>query len=235
MKCSKAKKYISEYVDGSLDDKLSRELEEHLDKCPECSRLLVDFQKIVEDAQNLEPYSPSEYAWENIKSHLTKGLSVFPSEEQEEKRRMNIFSFSPALKFGLSAAAVLLIVGAAFFFGLNFGRENALISPALAQKRALNKLEEAEYHYRKAIDALMEAVTSPENVVSPEVARVFQANLEVINLTINGYKEAVLSDPDDIESRNALMAAYAEKVSFLNKMLTMSEKTSRAHEELTIL
>ncbi|MBN1271878.1 MAG: zf-HC2 domain-containing protein [Candidatus Aminicenantes bacterium] len=235
MKCSKAKKLISEYVDGELDDKQSRMLEEHLDKCPECSRLLVDFQKIVEDAENLDPYSPSEYAWENIKSRLTGGLSTFPAEEPQGRRKMNLLFGSPALKFGLSAAAVLIVVAAAFFFGLNVNRNGDFLPPDKAQEKALAKLEEAEYHYRKAIDALMEAVSSPENVVSPEMAAVFRANLEVINLSITGYKGAVLMDPSDIESRNALITAYAEKVTFLNKMLTMSKKTSYAQEELTTL
>jgi len=51
MKCAKAKKFISEYIDGDLDKAKASSLEKHLDACPDCQKLLKDFKQIKQKAK----------------------------------------------------------------------------------------------------------------------------------------------------------------------------------------
>ncbi len=51
MRCSKARKLISEYIDRSLQARKNTSVEQHLDICPDCRHLLEDFEAIVEDAK----------------------------------------------------------------------------------------------------------------------------------------------------------------------------------------
>ncbi len=70
MRCSKARKLISEYIDGSLQAWKSASVEQHLNVCPGCRHLLEDFEEIVEDAKKLEELAPSDQTWLKIKAGL---------------------------------------------------------------------------------------------------------------------------------------------------------------------
>jgi len=45
--CKKHFKRISEYLDGELDDRASRDIEESLEKCPECLECLNSLKKSI--------------------------------------------------------------------------------------------------------------------------------------------------------------------------------------------
>jgi len=68
MRCSTAKKLISDYIDHSLDSKKVSALEHHLQQCPDCKALLKDFERIIEEAQDLESLAPSSETWLKIKT-----------------------------------------------------------------------------------------------------------------------------------------------------------------------
>ena len=59
MRCFRAKRLISECMDGKINDKQNLNLEQHLGSCQDCKQLFVDFQAIVEKAKNLEDLTPS--------------------------------------------------------------------------------------------------------------------------------------------------------------------------------
>ena len=59
------------------------------------------------------------------------------------------------------------------------------------------------------------------------MAAIFRTNLAVVDASINACKKAVLSDPDDIESRNYLLAAYREKTNLLTEMMGVTGKPFR--------
>ena len=45
--CKKHFKRISEYLDGELDDRACKEIEENLEKCPECLEYLNSLKKSI--------------------------------------------------------------------------------------------------------------------------------------------------------------------------------------------
>jgi predicted anti-sigma-YlaC factor YlaD len=230
MRCTKAKKLISEYIDGSLDARKIAGLEQHLDRCPDCRELFKDFQTITRDAKQLGEVSPSPHAWLKIRERLTtEGQTVLtlPTRKREG------FAF-PKLKYALSSALVLVVIVGIVIFGLWYMKGREGLEGLDAQSHTLAKLAEAEHHYQLAVKALWEAVSSQEGSLDPQVAEVFQTNLEIIDMSIAACKEAVLSEPEDIDARNYLLAAYKEKVDFLNEMLVARGTSSRQKAKKTI-
>jgi len=46
--CKKYFEKISEYLDGELDDRICKEIEEHLKNCPECLECLNSLKKSIQ-------------------------------------------------------------------------------------------------------------------------------------------------------------------------------------------
>jgi len=215
MRCSAAKQKISDYIDNELNSTEKQILEKHLEECPECQKLHEDFIKIKADAKGLAEFSPSGQTWFQIAAGIKEKQKKVIHPAPKRQRRYN-FSFN---SFGWVLSAVLLlviIVGAVTIIP-------KLTLPATgSQQYVVSKLEEAENYYQKAIDALWEAVSDQENSFDPQLFAVFQKNLNIIDESISACREAVLSRPNNLDSRNFLLAAYKEKRSLLQDMMAVS-------------
>jgi hypothetical protein len=226
MRCKKAKKLISDYIDGELDSSQRSSLEDHLEECEECRKFMEDTQRIAHTAQELEAGSPSPYVWTRIK-HGLKAQS--PSYEAPRKR---VWRWSPQLKYAVGVLSLLVVVGAVVIGITYFGNQRG-VSLFGTQNEVIANLKQAEKHYKKAIESMMKAVEAQENGMDPEVAKVFQANLELIDSSIASLQEAVLSDPQDVENRNILLAAYKEKTDLLYKLLNVKDYSPQKGESET--
>ena len=223
MNCKKAKKLISDYVDGELDMTKRSSLEEHLESCKECRKILEDYKRIAGTARQLEAGYPSPYVWTRIKQRLETST---PSYEGAKRRP---WSWSPQLTYAVSLLSVLLIVGAVLI-GIYYLGNQKSISPFEQQDEVIANLKKAEKHYKLAIESMMKAAEAQENGMDPEVAEVFQANLNLIDSSIAACREAVLTDPRDIDSRNILLAAYKEKADLLYELLNVKEYSPKKGE-----
>ena len=67
------------------------------------------------------------------------------------------------------------------------------------------------------------------------MAEVFRTNLEIINTSIAACKQAVLSEPYSVETRNYLLAAYKEKADLLTEMIEVKDIYSHKRELETSL
>lgn len=59
---------LSSYIDSELSDRRLREVEEHLEACPECRRRLAGLERVVERLGSLEPGLPP--------AHMARGISA---------------------------------------------------------------------------------------------------------------------------------------------------------------
>ncbi len=218
MRCAKARRLISEDVDGGLDARRSRGLRRHLESCPECRDVLADFEALVRDAGSLEAPEPPDRVWLRVKAGLqTAGREPAPAVAVPG------FAFGPA-RWRLAAAAfvALTLVAGGVLVGLRLTRTG--MAPADPERYTLAKLDEAEHYYQLAIKSLSEAFAAGKKDLAPEVAEMFQKNLDVVDLTIRACRAAVVAEPDNIEARDFLLTAYREKMTLLDRVLTY-EKT----------
>lgn len=214
MRCSKAQKLISEYLDGELDVRRETHLRQHLGGCAECREVLADFQAVVKEAGRLEETIPSDFVWMKIKAGLETGA-----------KRRNFLPFSPALQYSLGALLAVALIAGGLFFGLR-GRE---------ETTTMAKLKEAEHYYQLAIRALDDALASQKNGMDPELARVLDQNLKVIDSSIAACERYVRSDPDNVGARTTLLAAYGKKVGFLTDLVEIKKKSPLGIETKTSL
>jgi len=221
MRCRKAQEWISRSVDGELDPGRAARLERHLEKCAECRAFAEDMRKIVEEASGLAAPEPSDRVWSNIRAGLEAG-TLRPSAEGARLDRRPLFGLSLAtLRYAGAAALALILVASGIIVGTRLGREEVRLSPQEREAYTLAKLDEAESHYEQASRALGEAFAAGKGALPPEVVELFERNLSVIDSAIQACRAAVLAEPDDLEARNYLMAAYTKKITLLDSALDL--------------
>lgn len=221
MTCRKSRKYISRSIDGDLSDRESARLECHLAACGECRTLGEDLRKIVDRAARLETPEPSERVWMSIRSGLTREQAAAAAGRSGAIRRPAFGLGLPALRTAGVAAVALLLVITGVTIGRRLGRGPAPLGPEASEKYTLAKLDEAEGYYQQAIKSLSEAFAAGKGALAPQVAELFDRNLSVIDATIQACRRAVLDEPDDLEARDYLLAAYTRKLTLLDSALDL--------------
>ncbi|MGB8951703.1 MAG: zf-HC2 domain-containing protein [Candidatus Aminicenantales bacterium] len=225
MRCTKARRLISDSLDGQLHDADWARLKKHVGGCAECREILHDFQGIVNGAQALETPSPSDETWAAILEKLRTAENGESSVRPEKSRWSAIIVFTGKWKYAVSALLVLAVVIGGIMMGWKSWGGKRISQMSVQQRFTLEKLQEAERHYQLAVKALTEAITSQKGSLNPQVAEVFQSDLEAINLTIEACQDAVRREPNNFEARIYLLSAYKEKVNFLDGLMEMKRKS----------
>ena len=224
MRCATARKWISRHIDGDLEAGRREQLEKHISSCDDCRKLVQDFKKIVGTAAETQSPPLSDGIWSKIQRRLEGEGNRFavPSLKADPARSFSRWVFPVSA----AAAAALLLAAGAILLKPGLWNRAPLLSQLDRQHYTLNKLEEAELHYQRAIKALAEAVEAQGAEIDPELAAVFQSNLEIVNMSISACKRAVLQNPEDIESRRFLLAAYKQKADLLDTLMNIKDESS---------
>jgi tetratricopeptide (TPR) repeat protein len=221
MRCRKAHEYISRTVDGELDPRRAARLERHLAGCGDCRTLLADLRKIIDEAAGLAAPEPSEKVWRNVRAGLEAG-TLRPSAEGARLDHRPLFGSSlPAWRYAGAAVLAVVLVVSGVIVGRRLGRQDIRMGPEAGEAYTLAKLDEAERYYEQAIRSLGQAFAAGKGALDPRVIELFDRNLSVIDATIQACREAVLAEPDDLEARNYLLAAYTKKVTLLDSALDL--------------
>jgi len=214
MKCSQAHKHISEYIDGLLDESAVHQLEEHLETCENCSGLLADMTSLLKDARQLETVQPSEGVWLSIRKELIQKEQKAETGQTHISEFFNFFKYPRGLAIASSALLVLIISTFIFYLGLPFFT-NGSSDP---MKVAHHHFEKAEKHYQIAINSLEKNMPDYEAKLPPDLAAVFNENLEIIDQSIQVCQVAIREHPDNEAANALLMACYKKKIELLNEI-----------------
>ena len=68
--CRKYFDRISEYLDGELEDEICKEIDAHMEKCPECRRCIESLKKTVELCRETAKEEIPQDVRERLKSTL---------------------------------------------------------------------------------------------------------------------------------------------------------------------
>ena len=218
MRCRRAQKYISEQVDGILGPDRAASLKRHLEACPDCQAVLKDLHTMAGQAKGLDKLTPPDRVWLKIRAGLR--------EERSAAERRPVFSFgSPRFRLAFASTVALLAVAAGLFYWQPWHKAVPIEKAAL-ERRTLDKLNEAEWHYQQAIKALGEAAISQQGSLDPQLAQVFRTNLEIVDASIQACKQAVQHDPRDLHAQNALLLSYKDKVEILSEMISVQSPSA---------
>lgn len=235
MRCRKAQGSISRSVDGELGPRRAARLERHLGKCAECRAFAEDMRKIVEKASGLPAPEPSDKVWRSIRAGL-EAATLRPSAEGARLDRRPLFGPSlAALRYAGAAALALILVASGIVVGTRMGRQDVRLTPEAREAYTLAKLDEAERYYEQATKSLSEAFAAGKGALLPEVVELFERNLSVVDSTIHACRAAVRAEPDDLEARNFLLAAYTKKATLLDSALDLQRRDREPASAKTII
>ncbi len=227
MNCRKARRLINELLDGELREKDRQELQAHLEKCAGCRVLYEELAMIKEKMVPAGLVEPSDRIWEKLKSRLQAEviprLQAEPTEplrEQTGRRITGLFRpAAPVFKYALTTLLVVTFMAGAFYLGRHYQQSGRTELQVASEDLVIQKLQEAEFYYKKAVQSLTEALESSENGLPPEMTEILQASLGLLDRTIDLARQAVNEQPDNLQAREYLISAYSSKASFLNRML----------------
>ncbi|MGQ9801403.1 MAG: anti-sigma factor family protein [Candidatus Saccharicenans sp.] len=227
MRCHQAQRLINELLDGELREKDRSQLQAHLDSCRDCRELYEDLKAIKDTVVPADEMEPSKEVWEKLKSRLQ--AEVIPQLEERTEavkqerslgKRTRWFQLpSPVFRYGLVSLVFLALMAGAFFLGRHYRQAPQPGVQVAAENPALQKIKEAEFYYRQAIQSLTQAVEESGKGLPPEMVEILQVNLSLLDRTIELCQQAVNEQPDNLQAREYLLSAYNSKASFLNGLL----------------
>jgi len=103
MNCNEIKDMLSLYIDGELDEKEKKAVEEHVEVCESCRSELEQYQKIINMLQSLIEVEPPKGYCKRLHEKLLKA-----------KQQKKISAKSRWIKYGSIAATFVLVVSAIY-------------------------------------------------------------------------------------------------------------------------
>ncbi|MBN1940120.1 MAG: zf-HC2 domain-containing protein [Candidatus Aminicenantes bacterium] len=232
MKCPRAHELIGELLEEAIGDGDRRELEKHLESCSECRDLLADFRNIKTQAAALPRLEPSSDVWPAILSGIRRARRAGARSSGLRGRLDWLFlPGRPRYAFAATLALLAVVGGLVLVRG---SRPPAVPPAGNGDAFTLAKLEEAETHYRLAIQALSEAAAGQKSLLDAETHETMQRDLRAIDSVIAACLEAVRKNPRNVDARVYLLGAYRGKVDFLDAVIA-AKKSSAAPSAADII
>jgi hypothetical protein len=219
MKCSEARRLIGDLLDETIGPDDKAELEEHCGTCRDCREILEDFRSIAGQAKGLTKFEPAETLWPRI-------LSGVRTARLEPGRDRWLFGWARPRYVLAAALGLFVLVGGALLTLKPWKTGPNLRLRGGQDSFTMAKLEEAEKHYRLAIQALTEAVSSPKTSVDPQTAALFERDFRVIDEAIQACRNAVTENPSNVSARIYLLGAYKEKVEVLDRLIEVHQRST---------
>jgi anti-sigma factor RsiW len=234
MSCQDYSAALAEFVDGALDPTRQRELERHVEGCAACRALLADLKSIQAAAFTLDRIE--------LPAHILPALKARIAEEPLPASGGRLLRFPgsrAAWAAWMAAAAALIAITTAGLFSLMrpagpHSDEQTVQAPppdspdAVATVQA--ELRAATEHYEKAIQQLEQIAKSDNAALDPQVAAVFQKNLQVIDQAINESQAALQSQPTSADVQESLFDAMRSKVALLQQTVELINEMRKGNQ-----
>ncbi len=204
-----------------IDNGGSADQQEHLRNCAVCSDLVADLKYIAEQAKLLVPMmEPSPKVWDGIRSSLQREGLVKNSARGSLLSSTAVPRWGPATWLIPMAAALFLAVGLFYY-------QNRVTSPPASAEMQAPGAEEASapavpLQFAAMSEAQDRQVLSDVAAHAPSLSRAYQEGLQRVNAYIADARTLVASNPDDEQSRRALLEAYQQKAMLYNMAMRHS-------------
>ena len=189
MKCAEVKKYLSDYIDNSLNTDMKKRIEEHLRTCAVCSEALASLKSCLKRVSHLKEVDVPEDFLKKVHERIEQG--------SRSKKILRALFVPPRVKVPLELAVVLTaVVIVIFLFNL--------MSPSRAvQPKAVKQIA-----YEKPITEAVEMEESVEKDTGAEAARAEaetyedeSAYLEKPSQLLKAEEESPVKMPSEIASK----------------------------------
>jgi hypothetical protein len=204
-----------------IDNGGNAEQQEHLRQCAVCSDLVSDLKYIADQAKLLVPMmDPSKKVWDGIKSSLEREGLV------KDSARGSLLGSTPLTRWGpanwlLPVAAALVVAIGLLYYQNRINQQQAGVQSSGENAVAVSD-PAVPLQFATMGDAQDQQVLSEVATHVPALSQSYQQDLQRVNAYIADARTLVASNPDDEESRQALMAAYQQKAMLYNMAMRHS-------------
>ncbi len=233
MNCDRYSEWISEAVDGTLDQAAQAELDAHCRGCADCRELLSDLIDIRAAAATLDRVTPSPAVWTAISAKIDTprsphGVSSLGREGRAPSWGQLAGSPTRQPRWGAlaTAAALVTVLGAAAWFGLSLRPSNGGSEPVAELARAASELQLAEQHYLNAIASLEQLTVRKDTTLDPAIAADIAQSLSSIDRAIADTRAALKTDPNSFVAQTSLLEALRMKVALLQETVSLMNARS---------
>lgn len=220
MNCDRYSEWISEAVDGTLDQAAQAELDTHCRGCADCRELLSDLIDIRAAAATLDRVTPSPAVWTAISAKIDSPRSPHGVSSLGREGR------APSWGQLAAAAALVTVLGAAAWFGLSLRPSNGGTEPVAELARAASELQLAEQHYLNAIASLEQLTVRKDTTLDPAIAADIAQSLSSIDRAIADSRAALKTDPNSFVAQTSLLEALRMKVALLQETVSLMNARS---------
>ena len=246
MTCDIARERLHDQIDGTLDPVMARDLERHLETCAPCRGFAADLAAIADAAAALEPIEAPEHVWLQVAGAWRREHHDERSAAPITERKYTFSGFQL-----LAAAAVLTVaVGGGWIAwnatGTTSDPDATVASSVLLERQAVpasgsnasaeglvesakSDLDAAEELYTRAIAGLEQVAMQQKDALAPEVAKVIETNIGVLDQAIGQSRAAVQAQPASVEARESLFEALRKKVALLQNTIALVGEISRGN------
>ncbi|HOC17449.1 MAG TPA: zf-HC2 domain-containing protein [Vicinamibacterales bacterium] len=214
---------LSDYLDGELSPGERRALEDHLPGCAQCRAALEELAAVVQRAPALrQDEQPAADLWPGIEQRL--------GPRRAPRARLGALvpawpAAWPRLWPAFAAAALVLAVAAGLVLpraGRSVAPEQASVAePQPPEPRGDLRPLEASREYYDTLAQLQQAARA-RLARDPRVVEVIEQNLEVLDMAIARYTDALAEQPGDSRLASRLEAARQRKIDVLQQAVDLA-------------
>jgi hypothetical protein len=225
MSCGKYEIELSEYVDGTLDQRTRAELDAHLAECEPCRAVILDLNAIRHAVRSLEPELPSPRVWAQLSAAI----------EAENRSPFHRWGFTWQSLAG--TLVPLVVVASLTWMGSRLASTTASTGQlaSATEQTSVPSVEAqfdfAEAQYTTAIAGLESIARSEQALLDMETADVFQVNLSVIDGAITESRAALLTEPDSAVAQESLFDALRSKLELLQDVVALINEMRKGNPE----
>jgi len=235
MSCQRHQQNLSDYIDGLLSVPEQAELRAHLDACLDCRAICDDLIAIRDACRNLPEYEPSPRVWERISAAIAADPSGGVNSPAGYARTLSWGrSFRPY--FAVAAALLVAVLAGVTFLSRSFRggpptlTQNPITNWDAQQMRIgieptglllLHKPTVEIEMVEERIRELEQEIARKRSGWAPDVQRLFERNLAIIDQCIARCRQAAEQTPSDPIVKELYLAAMQAKLEMLRQFVAL--------------
>ena len=208
---------LSEYLDGELNDAERVALEQHIEECFECRRVLGELRQVVARASALPDRAPAQDLWAGIAAQIgaapaQSDLKVIDLASRRTRGPRRVSLSLPQL--AAASIALMLLSGSVVWFGLRSSAP-AGVASAPSPVRQVSNAPQVVAQYSEALRSLEQALATERDKLDPGTVAILEENLREIDAAITEARGALSRDPGDLYLNQHLENTMKKKIQLL--------------------
>jgi hypothetical protein len=216
---------LSAYLDGELLPAEQSAVEAHLASCIHCTELLADLAAVVERAEAMaREAEPSADLWPAIAARLKPQRSARSLFQGSFRDLLGGYRFRLKPAFA-AVAGVALVVATAFLLVRSRPISPPEVLVVTAPGAVTTGIGDASPEYYDRL-AVLRSRAHAQLTHDPRVMEVLEQNLQVLDMAIAQYADALTEQPGDERLRSRIDAARQRKIELLQETVSLTAEAN---------